>query len=307
MKEAWMDAQAPGSEGRWEDFGKALQKQRQRAAWSQPQLMDMLARNCIRVASQGTVSKWESGKQRPSQETVEVLEDIFKLPRGTLLHLLRYTVEEGSTTKEQDPLVVEAKKKHVEGLLALVSRWEDGLQEFPSAAMAFLGWISDGMGRRSGWGFEYSRYARKLALNLNCDPSKPNKAVTVDPVIEKDPLFDSLLSHLSSRQYQPIWQAWGELKLTVEQEATNIAAEVQSGKRAPFPVPRNVEATRFWGSSLPLGNPDLDDPQWHRIRGWLLDCVPNLQHSLQRIRLRGMMPGCCDLCHQEAIQPSESA
>jgi transcriptional regulator with XRE-family HTH domain len=96
-----MDAQAPSSEERWDDFGNALRKHRKARALSQPNLMDELARHCIEVASQGTISKWESGKQRPNPETAEVLEDIFNLPRGTLLHLLRYPVEEGSATQEK--------------------------------------------------------------------------------------------------------------------------------------------------------------------------------------------------------------
>jgi transcriptional regulator with XRE-family HTH domain len=96
-----MDAQAPSSEESWETFGKALQSQRKLAAWSQKKLMQKLGANRIEVHSQGTISKWESGKQRPSPETVEVLEDIFDLPRGQLLHMLRYPTEGLSATEQK--------------------------------------------------------------------------------------------------------------------------------------------------------------------------------------------------------------
>jgi excisionase family DNA binding protein len=248
------------------------------------------------------------------------------IPRGNIDHFSENTrkgTDSASHTQlshatEPDPLVLAAKMRHVDGLLALVSRWEDGLREVPATFLAFLATIQASPLERirvycpseffadiaaEQGGHVQRRYdaIRRLPLGLTYSPSDRNRPVTVYPVIEKDPLFDSLLSHLSSRQYQPIWQAWGDLKSGVQEKVNSIAVTIRDGVFPPWPF---------------LGKADTDSPEWREISEWLRASPSNLQNLLQRIRLRGMMPGCCDLCpdqhvvledKDELAGPSESA
>ena len=197
----------------------------------------------------------------------------------------------------QDPLWVVAKMRHVEGLLALVSRWEEGLRELPVVTFAFLGGIRRSPlqpnllyypseflayeASKGGQARELWNVIQKSPLAPTYSPKDLDRPVTVHPVIEDVALFQSLQSHLSSQQYKPVWQAWEDLKRSVQEKANSIAGTIRAGGFPPYPVP---------------GRADTDSPEWREIAEWLRASPSNLQHSLQRIRLRGTMPGSCDLC-----------
>jgi excisionase family DNA binding protein len=228
--------------------------------------------------------------------------EIEALPSGQTATIGSASHTKLSDAAEQDPEVFAAKMRHVDHLLALVSRWENGLQEVPATVLAFLMLIresplqpnrvfcpsadfADIAAQKGGQVQQMYESIQRSPLGLTYSPSDPNRLVTVRPVIEDDPLFHSLQSHLSSQQYKPVWQAWEDLKRNVQEKANSIAKTISAGGFPPSPV---------------LGRADTDSPEWRGIREWLRASPSRLQHSLQQICLMGRMPGRCDICPEEA-------
>lgn len=76
-----------------DDFGRLLKLHRKEQGLSQKGLREKLRKQSYDVESNGTISKWEHGKNKPRQAIVECLEDIFYLKRGTLLVPAGYLIE----------------------------------------------------------------------------------------------------------------------------------------------------------------------------------------------------------------------
>jgi len=77
----------------YDEFGKLLKQYREGQHLTQEQLAGKLERHIGKAPSKGTISKWEHGDRRPSEETVEALEEILFGEISTiLLRAARYRV-----------------------------------------------------------------------------------------------------------------------------------------------------------------------------------------------------------------------
>jgi transcriptional regulator with XRE-family HTH domain len=80
-------------ENKWQEFGRLLKRYRDRQAFTQKELWEELKAEGIEIYDKSSISRWEGGKHRPSVKVIEVLEEILKAKRGTLLEAAGYLVQ----------------------------------------------------------------------------------------------------------------------------------------------------------------------------------------------------------------------
>jgi len=103
------------------EFGELLKKIRLEHAMTQSQLVMELREvgNQIGEKSKGTISKWESGKPTPDPETVKDLEEIFSLPKGTLLGPADYIIDVTGPLTSPITLAAQQRQAHCEELAGI--------------------------------------------------------------------------------------------------------------------------------------------------------------------------------------------
>ncbi len=107
-----------------DDFGRLLKHSREGHILTQKQLREALNKQGYDVYSNGTISKWENGKNKPKPEIIECLEDIFSLSRGMLLRPAGYYVEAPATvsndTSQRSTIITKRLEEHFDRLADMV-------------------------------------------------------------------------------------------------------------------------------------------------------------------------------------------
>ena len=107
-----------------DDFSRLLKHYREEHELSQKDLRKELEDE-YDIKSNGTISKWEHGKSKPSLGVVDCLERIFSLPRGTLLRPAGYLVEAlatvSSDTTQRSTIITKRLEEHFDRLANMVN------------------------------------------------------------------------------------------------------------------------------------------------------------------------------------------
>jgi hypothetical protein len=105
------------------EFGKRLKELRKIKGWSQDDLLSELDEDSTRD-SKTTVSRWESGKTIPKYSIIENLEDVFQVPRGTLLVPAGYPFYGSSQTSDSTATQPTNKKGSIDDneMLSLIAK-----------------------------------------------------------------------------------------------------------------------------------------------------------------------------------------
>jgi len=105
------------SDNTMDSFGRTLRHLRKEQDLTQEGLLGELKEKGCEILSKSTISKWENGWLKPKMETVKDLEEVFQVPRGSLLRAAGYLVE---TSPEQlDPVMVKQRGEHFAALASV--------------------------------------------------------------------------------------------------------------------------------------------------------------------------------------------
>jgi transcriptional regulator with XRE-family HTH domain len=175
------------------EFGELLKTSRKAANLSQKDLMGKLAKQGYRVASKGTISKWENGISNPIDDVIELLEDVLHLPKGRLFRASRKPEmaeyreaadnkpiyeNNPNNRKVNDPIVISARKEHLSEIRALIEK----LRNFQQ--LVFM----DGL---------------QAAVN-----SKRDGPPTEVEAFEDEPLYTSLKEHIPIDAFWEDYSIW---------------------------------------------------------------------------------------------------
>lgn len=278
----------------WEDFGKLVKKNRKENGYSLEQLRQIIEKNGCEILNKSTISKWENGKHRPSSEIVEALEDIFGLKRGILLKAARYFIESPDNEEQRDALtehmtqrqlagesnffVREHRVKHNEKLLEFIGRWEKGIGNIPINAANLLQEVYK---KRKEGDFDrlvYPLSGTTIAFVFDFISDTSNKMTTVVNQLDEYKeiiLINALRSHLSSSEYDELWESWDKLN-----------------ERLVIVLDKLISDNQYWASE------DLDSDTMTKRNLIVFECQ-NIVWYLAQIRLKGIIPGKCELCPPE--------
>jgi hypothetical protein len=198
---------------------------------------------------------------------------------------------------EQDPALSEARKNHQAALIDFVGAWEDGLEYFCQNTVWLLQDIAAGDVQK--------RQLRRSHLETSGAPlglvysaSHQDKPFTAEVWIETDPLCQSLRSHLSSDEYRPVWDAWNDLKQGVEQQATTVEQRIRAGQLKYRDSPPRSHEDQVELKEIEVA--------WEEIEALFSRTVASFQNLLAQVRMRGLIPGSCDLCPEKALTTGQS-
>lgn len=121
--------------GQYAEFGKLLWRLREKRELTQANLRDALNDQGHEIRSKGTISKWENGDSRPSEGTIEDLEDALVVPRGTLLRPAGYPRDVPEGVSPGDQLTTKRREQHFDHLAemadALLAKGLSGVMSIP--------------------------------------------------------------------------------------------------------------------------------------------------------------------------------
>lgn len=119
------------------EFGRLLKQHRKEHKLSQSQLVEKLHELDYEHYSKSDVSKWEHGLTKPTPGAVELLEDIL-LPasNGRFLRAAGYPCDAelrqqsiaSEEYEEQNPLIIETRRRHFEQICRLLLTWKNLIQ-----------------------------------------------------------------------------------------------------------------------------------------------------------------------------------
>lgn len=159
--------------GQYAEFGRLLRQLRRELVLTQDGVRSELNRQGCHIVSKGTISKWENGDSRPDEDTVEALEGVLEVKKGTLLRPAGYPsdITEDTPTKpvyQGDVLIAERRKQHFEYLAemadALLSNGLDSVIHVP--VLEYEGLKYEYVGQ-SGGHMSREQLSKALEENLN--------------------------------------------------------------------------------------------------------------------------------------------